>query len=492
MHKVLQLTPEDNVAVVIKSDKLALVGQKVALEQISINKPIIKYGCVIGFAKRAIDKDEVVDHRNIVDPEEIGVVPIENEKRFCLLSEERRHFFGYKNSDGSVGTRNYLCIMSSVQCVSGILEYVVDRINKHDLHKYKNVDGIIAINHAYGCGVAIDAVGSEIPKRTISNLLANPNFGNRALIVGLGCEKLKHEIIINELRKATGREMEVKSIYLQDITFEGFYSATETLTSLIHKELDALNNRKREKVSISNLLVGMQCGGSDAFSGITANPLLGHLSDILIAAGGSTIFSENTECMDAEVYLKERCLSSDISAQLSVEFDWYRDYLSRSAVDRTANTTPGNKSGGLSTIAEKALGSVAKSGSAQIAGVIKPGERCINRGLNYLSGPASDFICGTLQLAAGSNFHIFTTGRGTPYSIDGFPVLKVSSNSKLKHKWFDLIDFDAGSLLDSGDFHNEALKLLDLIIKIASGDKTCAEKLGIKNDIVLFNPAPVT
>ena len=193
----------------------------------------------------------------------------------------------------------------------------------------------------------------------------------------------------------------------------------------------------------------MQCGGSDAFSGITANPLLGHLSDTLIAAGGSTIFSENTECMDAEFYLKGRCLNSDISAVLSAEFDWYRDYLSRSAVDRTANTTPGNKLGGLSTIAEKALGSVAKSGTAQITGVIKPGERCINQGLNYLSGPASDFICGTLQMAAGANFHIFTTGRGTPYSIDGFPVLKVSSNSELKQKWFDLIDFDAGSGLDN-------------------------------------------
>jgi galactarate dehydratase len=174
------------------------------------------------------------------------------------------------------------------------------------------------------------------------------------------------------------------------------------------------------------------------------------------------------------------------------EFDWYREYLGSHGVDRTANTTPGNKSGGLSTITEKALGSIAKSGNSEILDVISPGMRTRKKGLNFLSGPASDFICGTLELAAGANIHLFSTGRGTPYSIDGFPVIKIGTNTKLKQKWFDLIDFDAGKVAFGQSINECALLLMQEIQKVASGQKTAAEKLEISNDLVLFNPAAIT
>ena len=487
----------DNVAI-LRSDTLGFAskGQKVALENIASGALIIKYGVPIAVANSDIQEGEIVSHKNTDELSEANIATInvtsQDNFREVELAENLSHFDGFRNLDGSVGTRNYLCISTSVQCVSGVVDFAVKKVERELLPNFPNVDGVIVLNHSYGCGVAITAEGSNIPKRTLANLTLNPNFGNYLLLIGLGCEKLSHHLFLNNISKYDQKFLTSDTFYFQDVDTEGFESIVEKICKACERGLTFLNKRKRERCHISELKIGLQCGGSDAFSGITANPLLGYLSDLLVGNGGTTFFSENTECMDAEEYLLSRCADKNVAKKMRSEFEWYRAYLSYGAVDRMANTTPGNKAGGLTSITEKAMGSIAKSGNGTIVDVVAPGARVVKPGLNFLSGPASDFICGTLQLAAGANFHIFTTGRGTPYSIDGFPVLKVSSNSKLKQKWFDLIDFDAGSLLDSGDFHDEALKLLDLIIKIASGDKTCAEKLGIKNDIVLFNPAPVT
>ena len=493
--KTLLLDPADTVKVVLSADGPGLTpGSKVAREAILKGSPIVKLGATIGFATQDIAEGAHVNHCVMKEFGEPKIARHDsNHVKLPELPAHLTHFDGYLNADGSVGTRNYLCIVTSVQCVSGIAEHAVERIRSEFLPHYPNVDGIVLINHSYGCGVAIDAREAHIPRRTLSNLTLNPNFGRYALLLGLGCEKLRHEMMLASLSDPPNSlRLQYDSLYIQSVQGKGFNAILEAICEKSIKALELLNSRRRQRLPISNIIVGMQCGGSDAFSGISANPVLGRMSDMIVAAGGSAIFSENTECMDAEDYLMNRCVTEEVALALKREFDWYRNYLAQGGADRTANTTPGNKAGGLSSISEKALGSIAKAGTTPIVDVISSGERLQRTGLNFLSGPASDFICGTLQLAAGANMHVFTTGRGTPYSIDGFPVLKVSSNTTLYEKWFDLMDFDAGRVFLDKSLDESAVDLLDLIVKTASGAETAAERLGIRNSHVLFNPAPVT
>jgi galactarate dehydratase len=240
----------------------------------------------------------------------------------------------------------------------------------------------------------------------------------------------------------------------------------------------------------------VQCGGSDAFSGVTANPAVGFCADLLVRAGATVMFSENTEVRDAVEQLTSRAATSEVAQAIVHELGWYDQYLERGRVDRTANTTPGNKAGGLSNIAEKAMGSIIKSGSAPIASVLSPGEKLKpgQAGLVFAATPASDFICGTLQLAAGMNLHVFTTGRGTPYGLAAVPVVKVATRSDLARRWHDLMDVNAGRIADGEQTIEEAgQEMFQLLLDVASGrKKTWAEHWKLHNALVLFNPAPVT
>jgi galactarate dehydratase len=249
-------------------------------------------------------------------------------------------------------------------------------------------------------------------------------------------------------------------------------SMIDSIVATADAQLKVLNARRRETCPASDLVVGVQCGGSDAFSGVTANPAVGFATDLLVRAGASVMFSEVTEVRDGIDQLTARAASPEVAAAMIREMAWYDAYLQRGGVDRSANTTPGNKAGGLSNIVEKAMGSIVKSGSSAITGVLAPGEKLQQKGLIYAATPASDFICGTLQVAAGMNLHIFTTGRGTPYGLAPVPVIKVATRDDLARRWHDLMDVNAG--------------------RIASGRKTWAEHWKLHNALVLFNPAPVT
>jgi galactarate dehydratase len=269
----------------------------------------------------------------------------------------------------------------------------------------------------------------------------------------------------------------------------------DTIMSRAEIHLERLNARHRETVPASELVVGVQCGGSDAFSGVTANPAVGFCADLLVRAGATVMFSETTEVRDGVAQLTARAATPEIAQAVIREMAWYDDYLQRGSVDRSANTTPGNKKGGLSNIVEKAMGSIVKSGSAPIAGVLSPGEKLDGRkGLIYAATPASDFICGTLQLAAGMNLHVFTTGRGTPYGLAQVPVIKVATRSDLARRWHDLMDLNAGRIADGeATIEDMGWEMFRLMLEVASGRRqTCAERLKIHNALVLFNPAPVT
>ena len=473
-------------------------GHKVALADIAAGGPVWRYGVAIGHALRDIAAGSWVHERLLAMPEArtLEGLPIANVAPAALPPLIGYTFEGYRNDDGSVGTRNLLAITTTVQCVAGVVEVALQRIRAELLPHYPNVDGVVALEHGYGCGVAIDAPGAEIPIRTLRNISLNPNFGGELMVVGLGCEKLQPERLLppGSIAIADQRGDALDVLRLQDPAHVGFESMIDAILRQATPHLERLNARQRETVPASELVVGVQCGGSDAFSGVTANPAVGYCTDLLVRAGASVMFSETTEVRDAIDQLTARAASPEVAQALIREMAWYDAYLQRGGVDRSANTTPGNKAGGLSNIVEKAMGSIVKSGTATITGVLAPGEKLRAKGLTYAATPASDFICGTLQLAAGMNLHVFTTGRGTPYGLAAVPVIKVATRSELARRWHDLMDVNAGSIADgTASVEDVGWELFRLMLDVASGRrKTWAEHWKLHNALVLFNPAPVT
>ena len=482
-------------------------GHKVALVDLAADVPVLRYGIPIGYALKDIPAGSWVHERLLKMPEarELDNLPIATVKPAPLPPLEGYTFEGFRNADGSVGTRNILAITTTVQCVAGVVDFAVRRIKAELLPRYPNVDDVVGLEHTYGCGVAIDAPGAEIPIRTLRNISLNPNFGGEVMVVSLGCEKLQPErllppgsfAIVDERSVAdvgATAEQPLDVVCLQDEGHVGFMSMIDSVMSTAQLHLERLNARVRETVPAAELVVGVQCGGSDAFSGVTANPAVGFCTDLLVRAGASVMFSETTEVRDGIDQLTSRATTPEVAEAMIREMAWYDAYLTRGSVDRSANTTPGNKKGGLSNIVEKAMGSIVKSGTAPISGVLAPGDKLRRKGLTYAATPASDFICGTLQLAAGMNLHVFTTGRGTPYGLAQVPVIKVATRSDLARRWHDLMDVNAGTIADgTATIEDVGWELFRLMLEVASGrKKTWAEHWQLHNALVLFNPAPVT
>jgi galactarate dehydratase len=479
-------------------------GHKVALVDLAAGDAVRRYGVVIGRAARRIPAGSWVHERLLEMPaaRSLEGLPISTVRAPALPPLAGHTFEGYRNADGSVGTRNILAITTTVQCVAGVVEFAVKRIKAELLPKYPHVDDVVGLEHTYGCGVAIDAPDAIVPIRTLRNITQNPNFGNEVMVVSLGCEKLQPERLLPPGTFAIADERNAQAaldvVCLQDAAHVGFMSMIDSIMATAEQHLQRLNARRRETVPASALVVGVQCGGSDAFSGVTANPAVGFCTDLLVRAGATVMFSEVTEVRDGIDQLTARAATPEVADAMIREMAWYDAYLGRGQVDRSANTTPGNKQGGLSNIVEKAMGSIVKSGSAPITGVLSPGEklrdRGIERGLVYAATPASDFICGTLQLAAGISLHVFTTGRGTPYGLAEVPVIKVATRSDLARRWHDLMDVNAGRIVDgTATIEEVGWELFRLMLEVASGrKKTWAEHWKLHNALVLFNPAPVT
>jgi galactarate dehydratase len=546
----IRMHADDNVAIVANDGGLAIgtvladglvlrdhvpQGHKVALVDLAEDAPVRRYNVVIGRARQPIAAGRWVHERllQMPDARSLDGLPIATVRAAPQPPLTGFTFEGFRNADGSVGSRNILAITTTVQCVAGVVEFAVGRIKAELLPKYPNVDDVVGLEHTYGCGVAIDAPDAIIPIRTLRNISLNPNFGGEVLVVSLGCEKLQPErllppgsfamqaprtlsasaprggvdrlgrpgAIVDERSVADigdSSDPKLDVVCLQDAGHVGFMSMIESIMRQAEDHLVRLNARRRETVPASALVVGVQCGGSDAFSGVTANPAVGFCTDLLVRAGATVMFSETTEVRDGIDQLTSRAASAEVADAMIKEMAWYDAYLAKGRVDRSANTTPGNKAGGLSNIVEKAMGSIIKSGSSVISGVLSPGEKLRDRGiasgLVYAATPASDFICGTLQLAAGINLHVFTTGRGTPYGLAEVPVIKVATRSDLARRWHDLMDINAGRIADgSASIEDVGWELFHLMLEVASGRrKTWAEQWKLHNALVLFNPAPVT
>jgi len=521
IHPSIVMHPADNVAIVVaagglkpgdrvrrgmSSDALVLLnavpqGHKVALIDIAAGQAVLRYNVSVGVAKDNIPAGSWVHERLLEMPaaRDFQNLPMATAPKPSIEPLTGFTFEGYRNADGSVGTRNILAVTTTVQCVAGVVSLAVQKIKEELLPLYPNVDDVVGIEHTYGCGVAIDAPDAVIPIRTLRNISLNPNFGNEVFVISLGCEKLPPQRLlppgsfplVDERTNADGPD----TICLQDDQHVGFMSMLQHIVDGAKPHLARLNARRRETLPASELVVGVQCGGSDAFSGVTANPIVGYAADLLVRAGATIMFSENTEVRDAVEQLTHRAATPEVAHSIVRELDWYDRYLERGKVDRSANTTPGNKAGGLSNIVEKAMGSIVKSGSMPIQHVLAPGEKLksTQKGLVFAATPASDFICGTLQLAAGMNLHVFTTGRGTPYGLQACPVVKVATRTDLARRWHDLMDLNAGLVAD-GEISIEegGWELFKLLLDVASGRQTWAEHWKLHNAMVLFNPAPIT
>jgi galactarate dehydratase len=510
----ITMHPQDNVAIIANDGGLPAgtvfpsgltltghvpQGHKVALEPITKDAAVRRYNVTIGYALQDLPAGSWVNEKLLRMPaaRELDNLPISTQRHEPQPALEGYTFEGFRNPDGSVGTRNILAITQTVQCVAGVTAFAVQRIKQELLPQFPNVDDVVALEHGYGCGVAIDAPEAIIPIRTLRHLSLNPNFGGEVMVVSLGCEKLQPERLLppGSIPIAEARtDASLDVVCLQDDSHVGFMDMVHSIMRQAEAHLRRLDARRRETVPASELVVGVQCGGSDAFSGVTANPAVGFCADLLVRAGATVMFSETTEVRDGVDQLTARAATPTVAQDMIREMAWYDAYLQRGSVDRSANTTPGNKKGGLSNIVEKAMGSIVKSGSSPISGVLSPGEKLSQKGLIYAATPASDFICGTLQLAAGMNLHIFTTGRGTPYGLAACPVVKVATRSDLARRWHDLMDVNAGRIAD-GEVTIEELgwEMFRLLLDVASGrHRTWAERWKLHNALVLFNPAPIT
>ena len=500
----IQIKEQDNVAVAVRDLPVGTViesgvttrdpipqAHKIALRDLPAGGAIVRYGVVLGYAKDAIPAGSWINEHMLNLPESPALdnMPWGTDLKTPeeLPTPPRTTWMGYRNASGPAGTRNLLGIVTTVQCAAGVVKVAVERIKKELLPKYPNVDGVVAVTHPYGCGVAINAPEAKTPIRAITNVIRHPNFGGEIMVVGLGCEKLTYDRVLPP-EDITPENC----LTLQD--WKGHDAMMQAILDMADKKLQKLNLRRREELPLSELLIGMQCGGSDAFSGITANPSAGYAADMLVKGGATVLFSEVTEVRDGVHMLAARCVSAKVRDKLAAEMKWYDDYLAAGGVDRDANPTPGNKKGGLANIVEKAMGSIAKSGTSPIVEVLFPAEKPTQHGLIYAATPASDIVCGPSQVASGIGLQVFMTGRGTPYGLDVAPVIKVCSRNEMKDHWFDLIDISAGDVATGkATIAEVGTEIFHFILDVASGTKEpYSDRYGFHNDMCIFNPAPIT
>ena len=503
MRTYIQITEADNVAIAVQeiaagteimpgvvTKSVIPQGHKNSIVPIPKDAPVIRYGVELGYALDDIEKGQWINEHmlRLPTPPALDDMPYAKNIRTDLPEPPRKTWFGYRNPEGGyAGTRNILGIQTTVQCVQGVLDVAVERIRRELLPKYPHVDDVVAINHAYGCGVAINAPEAKVPIRALRNLCHHPNFGGQLMVVSLGCEKLTADMLVDPENNTPENV-----IVLQDN--KGFEANIKAIMDMAEKKLAVLNARRREELPLSDLLIGMQCGGSDAFSGVTANPSAGYAADMLVKGGATVLFSEVTEVRDGVHLIAERCVSKEVRDRLAEEMRWYDNYLLEGEVDRSANPTPGNKKGGLSNIVEKAMGSIAKSGTSPIVDVLSPAQRPQKHGMIFAATPASDIVCGPCQLASGIGLQVFMTGRGTPYGLAAAPVIKVCSRNEMKEQWPDLIDVCAGPIA-TGDkeIPEVGTELFNKILAVASGEEQpWAEKYRLHNYLCIFNPAPIT
>lgn len=448
-------------------------GHKVAVKDIAQGGNVIRYGQIIGQATQTIALGEHVHVQNMGMGEHLQDYAFSQNSDSLPPISTTRTFNGYHRKNGKVGTRNYLGILTSVNCAGSVARFIEEAANKIDFLKdYPSIDGIVPIVHSTGCGMSGQGEGYQTLHRTLTGYANNPNFGG-ILLVGLGCEVLQVSSLVDSQEPSTAfRFMTIQS--------EGGTRKTiEKGLQHLHWLAKEANKATREPAPVAEIMVGMQCGGSDGYSGITANPALGYASDLLVRHGGTTILSETSELYGAEHLLTRRAVSVAVGQKLIDRIHWWEDYCARNGGEMDNNPSPGNKNGGLTTILEKSLGAVAKSGSAPLTDVYLFGETIDKKGFVFMDSPGFDPCSVTGQVASGANMIIFTTGRGSVSGYKPTPCIKLATNTEMYSRLQEDMDLNCGDIVTGGvSIEEKGRELFELIIRIASGEETKSEALG--------------
>jgi len=495
--RTLRLHDADNVIVAVDSVPRGAVlaggvtaraviprGHKTACLPIPAGQPIRKFGQVIGFAKSDIAVGDWVHEHNVVlqDFERDYAFASEATPDTGLLPGERPATFqGFRRADGRVGTRNYIGILSSVNCSATVVDFIADEVTRSGiLADYPNIDGVVPFTHGTGCGMGAKGEEFDILARTQWGYASHPNFA-AVLVIGLGCEVFQ----IPRLRDMYGI---VEGPHFQSLTIQdtgGTRKAIAAGVARIKEMLPFANASVRETVPASELMLALQCGGSDGYSGLTANPALGAAVDLLVRHGGTAILSETPEIFGAEHLLTRRAESEEVGRKIVELIDWWTHYAARTGGELNNNPSPGNKAGGLTTILEKSLGAVAKGGTSTLRGVYRYAERIERKGFVYMDTPGYDPVAATGQVAGGANMLCFTTGRGSAYGCKPTPSIKLATNSDLFARMEEDMDINCGDILDGVSIEEKGREIFQLVLDIASGTRSKSELLGYgRNEFV--------
>jgi altronate hydrolase len=455
-------------------------GHKVCLKTIKKGDPIIKYDQIIGFASDDIKPGEHVHSHNLEFREFKRDFKVRNKNH--TIDEKADTFFnGILRDNGQVATRNYIGILSTVNCSATVTKMIVEKIKYSDLLKdYPNIDGIVPITHSTGCGMNTESEGMQIFQRTIDGFKNHPNFSH-VFVIGLGCECAQVSLFDESLKKHN----RIHFLTIQDEG--GTKKIVEKVLSQIKNLLLEANNIKRTSQPVSHLTLALQCGGSDGYSGITANPALGVAADLLVKKGGSSILSETPEIYGAEHLLINRASSQETADKLIKRIEWWKHYTSINNSSMDNNPAPGNKKGGLTTILEKSLGAVAKGGNSILQDVLHYAEPLKNKGFNFMDSPGYDPVSVTGQVASGANVICFTTGRGSCFGCKPVPSLKLSTNSTMFEKMSEDMDINCGTIAEGKEkVEDVGQKIFELVVNTASGNKSKSEINGYGDEE--FNP----
>jgi altronate hydrolase len=487
--RFLRLHPEDNVVVSIDPILPGAVvegvtavsrvpkGHKMASREIAEGAPVKKFGQIIGFATKPIRPGEHVHEHNC------GVHEFERDYRFAEAAEpehvlplaERRTFQGYKRANGKVGTRNYIGILTSVNCSASVARFIADEFNRSGiLDDYPHIDGVVPFVQGSGCGMAgKGSEGFEVMQRTEWGYATHPNIAG-ALMVGLGCEVMQIPGLVEDYGL---KENEM----FRTMTIQATGGTRKTVArgvAMIKEMLPTANAFRRESAPVSEIMLALQCGGSDGYSGITANPALGRAADLLVEQGGTAVLCETPEIYGAEHLLTRRAATREIGEKLVEIIKWWEDYTARNRGEMNNNPSPGNKAGGLTTILEKSLGAAAKGGTTTLRGVYHYAEPITTRGFVFMDSPGYDPVGVTGQVASGCNIIAFTTGRGSAFGFKPSPSIKLATNSDTYNRQTEDMDINCGDILDGVTIEAKGKEIFEKIIAVASGEKSKSEELG--------------
>lgn len=449
-------------------------GHKIALADLPAGSAVHKYGQSIGRALTDIRRGDHVHVHNL------GMAGIKQDYEFGTArftprapAGARPTFRGYRRASGKVGTRNYIGIITSVNCSASTARMIADQFRGPALDAYPNVDGVFALTHGSGCGMVLGSAGAEVLVRTLRGYSQHPNFAG-LLVLGLGCEMLQTERFIDADTSAGLNER----LTIQDSG--GIRATVKAGVASIQRMLPVVNELQREVVDVSELVLGLNCGGSDGYSGITANPALGVASDLLVAYGGTSVLAETPEVFGAEHLLTRRAVSPEVGQRLLDQLAWWQDYATAGGGSLDNNPSPGNKAGGLTTILEKSLGAVAKAGQAELSAVYGYAEPITSSGLVFMDTPGYDPVSVTGIVAGGANVVCFTTGRGSVFGCKPVPSIKLGTNTELYNRMPEDLDVNCGVIVDGETTVQElGERIFARILAVASGQQTVSEELDL-------------